>query len=79
MIISRTPFRISFAGGGTDLKAFYEIEPGAVISTAINKYMFITVNKRFDETLRIGYSKTETVNHFEQITGLTWTLSSELN
>jgi D-glycero-alpha-D-manno-heptose-7-phosphate kinase len=61
VIISRTPFRISFAGGGTDLRAFYQHEPGAVTSTAINKYMYITVNKRFDHTVRVSYSKTEIV------------------
>ena len=37
MIISRTPLRISFVGGGTDLKAFYEVEPGTIIGTTINK------------------------------------------
>lgn len=67
MIITKTPFRISFAGGGTDLRAFYQIEPGAVLSTAIDKYMYITVNKRFDHTLRISYSSTEIVEHVEQI------------
>jgi D-glycero-alpha-D-manno-heptose-7-phosphate kinase len=62
MIISRTPFRISFAGGGTDLPAFTRQEPGAVTATTVDKYMFITVNKRFDETLRVSYSKTEIVD-----------------
>ena len=46
MIITRTPFRISFAGGGTDLREFYRNEPGAVISTAINKYMYIIINRK---------------------------------
>ncbi len=59
MIITRTPFRISFAGGGTDLAAFYEREPGAVLSTAIDKYMYITVNERFGNSFRISYSRTE--------------------
>jgi len=59
MIISRTPFRISFTGGSTDLKSFYEKEGGAVVSTTIDKYMYITVNKRFDHTIRASYSKTE--------------------
>ena len=40
MIITRTPFRVSFAGGGTDLRAFYSSEPGKVISTTINKYIY---------------------------------------
>ncbi len=67
MIISRTPFRISFAGGGTDLKDFYKLEPGAVTSTAINKYMYITVNKRFDHTIRVSYSSTEIVDAVDKI------------
>jgi D-glycero-alpha-D-manno-heptose-7-phosphate kinase len=67
MIISRTPFRVSFAGGGTDLRAFYKKEPGAVTSTTIDKYMFITINKRFDSTIRASYSKTEIVNTAEEI------------
>ncbi len=67
MIISRTPFRVSFAGGGTDLKAFYKHEPGAVTSTTINKYMYITVNKRFDHTIRVSYSQTEIVDSVDEI------------
>ena len=67
MIISRTPLRISFSGGGTDLKVFYQKEPGAVVSTAIKKYVYITVNKRFDNTIRVSYSKTEIVDHVEEI------------
>jgi D-glycero-alpha-D-manno-heptose-7-phosphate kinase len=67
MIISKTPFRISFAGGSTDLKSFYEKEGGAVVSTSINKFMYITVNKRFDHTIRASYSKTEIVETLEQV------------
>ncbi len=67
MIVTRTPFRISFAGGGTDLRAFYATEQGAVTSTAIDKYMHITVSRRFDRTLRISYSKTEIVDSVDQI------------
>ena len=67
MIISRTPLRISFSGGGTDLKVFYQQEPGAVVSTAIKKYIYITVNKRFDDAIRISYSKTEIVNNVDEI------------
>jgi len=67
MIITRTPFRISFIGGGTDLPDFYQIELGAVISTAINKYIYIMVNKRFDETIRVSYSKTEIVKDVSEI------------
>jgi D-glycero-alpha-D-manno-heptose-7-phosphate kinase len=67
VIISRTPFRVSFAGGGTDLRAFYQHEPGAVISTTINKYMYLTVNERFDHTVRVSYSKTEIVETAEAV------------
>lgn len=67
MIITRTPLRISFAGGGTDLKAFYDQEPGGVFSTAINKYIYITVNPKFDNKIRASYSMTEMVEHPSQL------------
>jgi D-glycero-alpha-D-manno-heptose-7-phosphate kinase len=67
MIISRTPFRVSFVGGGTDLPSFYTREAGAVISTTIDKYVYITVNRRFDSTLRVSYSQTEIVDRVEGI------------
>lgn len=67
MIISRAPFRISFLGGGTDLSDFYGEEEGAVISTTIDKYIYITVNDRFDETYRLSYSKTEICNSVDEI------------
>lgn len=67
MIISRTPFRISFAGGGTDLAAFYREEPGAVLSTAIDKYMYVTVNKYFEDKIILKYSKTEEVSHIRDV------------
>jgi D-glycero-alpha-D-manno-heptose-7-phosphate kinase len=67
MIITRTPFRISFSGGGTDLRAFYASEPGVVLATAIDKYMYITVNRRFDRSIRVSYSRTEIVEHASQI------------
>lgn len=67
MIISKTPFRLSFAGGGTDLPSFYEGEEGAVLSTALNKYVYLTVNKRFDETIRLSYSRTEIVKTTSEI------------
>ncbi len=67
MIISRTPLRISFAGGGTDLPAFYRHEPGAVISTAINKYIYIAVNRKFDRKIRASYSVTEIVDSVDEL------------
>jgi D-glycero-alpha-D-manno-heptose-7-phosphate kinase len=67
MIISRTPLRISFVGGGTDLSASYLREPGGVVSTAINKYIYITVNRKFDNRIRASYSVTEMVDHIDNL------------
>jgi D-glycero-alpha-D-manno-heptose-7-phosphate kinase len=67
MIISRTPLRVSFAGGGSDLAAFYRQEVGAVTSTAIDKYIYITVNKKFDRKIRASYSVTEIVDHLDEL------------
>jgi D-glycero-alpha-D-manno-heptose-7-phosphate kinase len=67
MIISRTPLRISFAGGGTDLPGFYRSTPGAVLSTAINKYIYITVNKKFDHKIRASYAVTENVDSIDEL------------
>jgi D-glycero-alpha-D-manno-heptose-7-phosphate kinase len=67
MIITRTPFRISFSGGGTDLRAFYASARGVVLTSAIDKYMYITVNRRFDRTIRVSYSRTEIVDHASQV------------
>jgi len=67
MIISRTPLRISFVGGGSDLPAFYQQEAGAVVSTAINKYIYITVNPKFDGQIRASYSRTEIVDHVDEL------------
>src|SRR5437867_2914534 len=67
MIITRTPFRISFAGGGSDIESFYSLEAGAVLSTAINKYMYVSVMERFGNTFRISYSRTELHDMVEQI------------
>lgn len=67
MIISRTPLRISFAGGGTDLSVFFQKEAGEVISAAIKKYMYVTVNKRFDDSIRLSYTKTEIVDKMKDL------------
>lgn len=67
MIISRTPLRMSFVGGGSDLPSFYERYGGAVLSTAIDKYVFVTCNPKFDNGIRIAYSKTEEVDTVEKI------------
>jgi D-glycero-alpha-D-manno-heptose-7-phosphate kinase len=67
MIGTRTPFRVSFAGGGSDLKDFYSRHPGCVLSTTINKYMFIFVHPFFDERIQVKYSRTELVNNISEI------------
>ena len=67
MIVSRTPLRISFCGGGSDLAAFYRREPGVVVSTTINKYIYITVNKKFDDKIRASYSVTEIVDSVDEL------------
>jgi D-glycero-alpha-D-manno-heptose-7-phosphate kinase len=59
MIISQTPYRVSFAGGGTDLPAFYRHEYGAVLSTAIDHHIYVSVHGRFEPNIRVAYSRTE--------------------
>ena len=59
MVISRTPLRISFVGGGTDLPSFAREHGGAVVSTTIDKYVYVVVTERFENDLRIAYSRTE--------------------
>jgi D-glycero-alpha-D-manno-heptose-7-phosphate kinase len=67
MIISRTPLRMSFVGGGSDLPAFYRRFDGAVVSTAINKFVYITLNEKFDHRIRVSYSKTEEANSVDRV------------
>jgi D-glycero-alpha-D-manno-heptose-7-phosphate kinase len=67
MIVTQTPLRISFAGGGTDIRAFYGKEGGAVISTAIDKYVYVIIKERFDSKIRIGYSRTEMVDSIDEV------------
>jgi D-glycero-alpha-D-manno-heptose-7-phosphate kinase len=67
MIVSQTPLRVSFAGGGTDIKSYYDKSFGAVVSTAIDKYIYVIVKERFDEKIRVGYSKTELVDSVDEI------------
>ena len=68
MIITKTPLRVSFTGGGTDIADFYANHGGgAVVSSAINKYMYITVNPKFDSKIRISYSKTEIVDTVDEL------------
>ena len=70
MIITRTPFRISFVGGGTDLRAFYSKEYGQVLSTTINKHIYVAVKRQTDIVdfkYRINWSKVEFKNKFDEI------------
>jgi D-glycero-alpha-D-manno-heptose-7-phosphate kinase len=67
LIIVQTPLRISFFGGGTDFREFFMQEGGCVLSSAIDKYIFVTIKKRFDSKLRIGYTQTEMVDEVDQI------------
>lgn len=67
MIVSRTPLRISFAGGGSDINWFYRQNKGVVVSSAINKYIYITVNKKFDNKIRASYSSTEIAHKASQL------------
>ena len=67
MIIVQTPLRISFFGGGTDFPSFFMEEGGCVLSSAIDKYIFVTVKERFDKKLRIGYTQTEMVDSVDHI------------
>jgi len=67
LIIIQTPLRISLFGGGTDFPAFFMEEGGVVLSSAIDKYIFVTIKERFDNKLRIGYTQTEMVDDVDQI------------
>ncbi len=67
MIITQTPLRISFAGGGTDFKGYYEKAGGAVISSAIDKYIYVVIKERFDSKIRVGYTRTEMVDQVDQL------------
>lgn len=67
MIISRTPLRMSFTGGGSDIPSYYRKFGGAVISTAIDKYVYVNVNKKFDDGIRVAYSKNEEVSTVKEI------------
>lgn len=83
MIITQTPLRVSFAGGGTDFKGYYASTApagpalqgadaalpagGCVLSTAIDKYIYVIIKERFDDKIRVGYSKTEMTDRVDEI------------
>jgi D-glycero-alpha-D-manno-heptose-7-phosphate kinase len=67
VIISRTPFRVSLAGGGSDIAEYFTTRSGNVVSLAINHYMYVTVNRRFDDTIRVSYTRTEIVDEADEL------------
>lgn len=67
MILSRAPVRISMGGGGTDLPSYYEKHGGFLLAASINKFVHIMLNKRFEDSIRLSYSKTEIVNNVKDI------------
>lgn len=70
MIISKTPLKASFFGGGTDFSTYYEnskLGYGTVVSTALDMYVYITVNKKFDDSIRIVYSDNELVSNVDEV------------
>ena len=67
MIIVQTPLRVSFFGGGTDFPSYYTHQGGCVLSTAIDKYIFVMIKQRFDDMIRVGWTRTEIVDHAEEI------------
>ena len=67
MIVTQTPLRVSLAGGGTDLAAYYEGSEGFVVSTAIDKFAYVIVKERFDEDLYLNYMRKEIVSSVDEI------------
>jgi D-glycero-alpha-D-manno-heptose-7-phosphate kinase len=67
MIVTKTPFRISFFGGGSDLPSFYQKSPGMVVSATIDRYLYISLNKKFDDSIRVSYSTTENVDNIDNL------------
>lgn len=68
MIITQTPLRISFFGGGTDFKDYYRLDKGgAVLSTAIDKCIYVIIKKRFDDKIYINYSRKEIIDSVDEI------------
>ncbi|MCP4357460.1 MAG: GHMP kinase [Chloroflexi bacterium] len=67
MIIVQTPLRVSLFGGGTDFPSYYLQEGGCVLTTAIDKFIFVTIKERFDRKLRVGWTKTEMVDSLDEL------------
>ena len=68
MIVTRTPFRVTLGGGGTDLPPYYTKYGGFIFSAGLDKYMFVDVNRPVgDDLIRIKYSKTEIVERLDEV------------
>ena len=67
MIITQTPLRISFLGGGTDFREYYLREGGWVISSAIDKSIYVIIKDRYDDRIRVGYTQTELVDSVDEL------------
>ncbi|MBD3169480.1 MAG: GHMP kinase [candidate division Zixibacteria bacterium] len=67
MVISQTPLRISFLGGGTDFRNFFEEHGGGVVSSAIDKFIFVVVKERYDDRIYINYSQKEIVESIDDL------------
>ncbi len=68
MIIVQTPVRVSFFGGGTDFPSFYRREGGCVLSTAIDKYIFVTIKeRRFDDRIWVSYTRTQIAESVDEV------------
>jgi D-glycero-alpha-D-manno-heptose-7-phosphate kinase len=67
MIIVQTPLRVSFFGGGTDFPSYFRSEGGCVLTSAIDKYIFVTIKRRYDPKLRIGYTQTEMIDSVAEV------------
>jgi D-glycero-alpha-D-manno-heptose-7-phosphate kinase len=67
VVISRTPLRVSFAGGGSDLASYADEHGGAVLSTTIDQYIYVIVSERFEDSLRVSYSETEIVDRVDDL------------
>ena len=67
MIVTRTPFRVSLGGGGTDLPSYYSRYGGFIVSAAIDRYVYVMLNRRFEDSIRVSYSQTEIVDSADAV------------
>jgi D-glycero-alpha-D-manno-heptose-7-phosphate kinase len=67
MLITRTPLRVSLFGGGTDFPSYYSKNGGCVLTTAINKYIYVIIKPRIDNNIRVSYTHIETTHYFAKL------------